>query len=586
MSSIYTEPNKKIPIITTNTGIRIVMLPNERTGQDEVWACAVDFCQSINHKEPLLTIQQYVDSTEVKVYPTDTPEQVLAFLSGKGCEQLYKHTQQSQQVKALLNVSIERIRTTKDQSGTVWFSTLDACKALGFTNPTATLKLHVSPQNISRVIFTDANTGRRQWLTATNSEGYEELRQAQLHKRGSRPVGAEKVIPIEDESTVISAPTKQAPKSHHWLPVYTRRTNWERRLLNGHVAIHFTYGSNWVLKGTKGYKTYEEITIHQDVATDAHTVFNHLGYLMGYKNDWSIAFQHCTEVKMVPVRYQLTLDMLMSDFIQSIRRTGRKKDGHFYVGLDVWTENPAFEFNLLEWFESFYYSEDSTNTLSSKPCMLFKSWADKVLQGLCYLMETGVLQPVKVKREPEVQEELRRILEGEHLIPKGQSIDEVYTGEFSDPYIYRFRFAPCWIQAIQSETLPYPVGIPPILGRIPYGGRNYGYKYTCNRLLCTELYRSTRKQQVSQDKVWNLSLKQYCLLTGIPLYSNWASYSNLVHNSNKREHYANSMIKNTIEAYDLFTLANLTWDDKGRRGRYSTPSDKARLAIKPLYLLS
>lgn len=281
----------------------------------------------------------------------------------------------------------------------------------------------------------------------------------------------------------------------------------------------------------------------------------------------------------------MTLDMLMSDFISRIRRTGRYHDNHFHVGLDVWTAKPVFEFNLLEWFEAFHYSENIQSTTSTQIGALFKSWSDKVMNGLCYMMKTGIIQPVQTIRNVDVENELRHILKHENLLATDQSLETVYTGELPDPYIYRFRFTPCWIQAIQSETLPSPVQIPPIIGRIPHGGRNYGYKYTCNRLLCAELHNKERRKQVRNDEVWNLRLKQYCLLTGIPLYSNWATYSNSQYNSTKKEQYERSMIRNTIEAFKLFKVVNITWSDAGRRGRYAQTADNASIAIKPLYQL-
>lgn len=591
---VYLGKGKQLLIQTGQDGTRFIVLKNPDTEQRESWLCVSDLAKKFDYKAFRQVVLRHVNAEDTKTLLADTSrgQHPLKFISPRGfaraCAQLKGRLIQAEPETSSNQIS-SVIRTVTDPCGTVWLNAADACRELGYSNSRLAVKRHVRSEDVCLLYFNTGKLGRRLSVGITE-RGYQDLRNARLNANNH----IQAICLAEELTAPATEATKKHPstqikraKSSLWLPPFAGDIKPSKKCRGDRVIINFSYGSNWLLKGTKGYISAQEFgDSGEPVSTQG--IFNRFGYLVHYPEEWKQAFENTESVKRVPAKHQLVLDLLMSDYIGSVRKDNQQEDSdYFHVPEDRWITHDIFEFRLVEWFTAFHTDLNSTRP---EQRVRFKRWSERALNGLCYLMRAGIIQPVCPARTPEAEQELQDILQettnyyglDPDPAPAPEAKD-VYTGETTDAYAYCFRFAPCWIQEIASESLPMPVYILPSLGRVAHGGSNFWYKYTCNRLLYAEMNQPKRKAKVKHEGRYHITLKKYCLLTGVPLLSEWSTQSNLDYNSMKRSRYENGLIRNVLETFGLFKVFEICWK-ASLEDRYNlTPSDKAVITLKPMY---
>lgn len=589
---VYLGGGKRLPIEVSRAGIRTIRLRHPKTGRMEEWLCVADMGKKLRYKGYRQAVLRHVNSAETVSPLADTTsgQHPLKFITKKGFLALQKYL--ADRIQAEVTASrvstvdtYEGIRSIRDpNNGQLWLNAPDVCKKLGYSNTTIVIRRHVNDADVCRMSCNTESTGPRLTLFVSEN-GYKALENARLKRNNYKQatkVEEEEVAEATPETSNHKRAKEKTPESQLWVPPFAGRIEPKRKCRDDRVVINFSYGSNWLLKGNQGYIHAMEFE-NQGKPISSEGIFNRFGYFIYYPMEWEEAFRSNQEINRVPSCHQFVLDMLMSDYIGHVRKFGAKQeDNRYHLSDDDWIHNDTFEFRLVEWFTAFFSDCPVSKDLQR---IRFYRWAKKVINGLCYLMRAGIIQPVRTSRTPETDEYLQTILRDTALydgIENAPTLEAVYTGESSDAYVYRFRFAPCWIQEIKSEVLPMPICIPPIVGRPPHSGTGYSHKYTSNRLLYTELHSAKQPLKISPEGNFKLSLRQYCRLTGVPPLSSWAALANLTCASQIRSRYEASLIRGTINAFGLFSVAGVIWT-KARESRYlQIQSDAAVITITPL----
>lgn len=527
------------------------------------WFLAKDVGQKLGLSNYRRAIQQYVDTSNKKLWLATSkggPHQTL-FLTADGITQLAL-TQQGKRAcntpasTHLTDEDTEGIRTVYDSKGYIWYSARDVCLKIKHGHMSRMLKRYVSPENQQLIAF----EGSSRACYAVNIAGFLEIKEGRLHHKAQQVV-ASITKPADSKEEAIQT-LEEKPLEFcdwGWIPQNASNIRPKCKIIGNRVAIHFTHGSNILLKGAGlTYVSTPMLQGDKSRPEDISMVFNSDGFIADYPETWKVEFEANPKATRVPAKHQLTLDLLMSDYIQSRRVYLRKKEEHSKLTTQDWQDNPQFIFNPVEWFGAFHYTERvNAKPVSTSSRVTCTAWLNKVLNSLSYLMKTGVIQPS---------------LEGERYA-----------------YNYTFQFSKDWISQMQSEALPAPVRVPPILGRSFAGGDvSNPYKYACNRLLCTQLLNPAKSGLKNKNGVLSMTLKQYCYFTGIPLFEDWAQHTarsgGSAYLSSKQAAYRDHMVKNVVEAYHLFQFVGLDW----KRRRYCTrteqdPAMPAIIYIKPLY---
>lgn len=551
-----TDMDKKQNAVVGNPQIRrVTIYENEATTQ---WFCGKDVCRNLGFKDHKKALAYHVTAENKQTGKLDTHggQQDAIFINEAGILQLVAATckTNTSTLGRISPADVEGIRRVYDRKGQVWYSACDACHKLGHRNMSEALNRHVSPQNRQLCVF----DGNRRTCHAINATGFIELRTPRIQRR-MEAIKSSLIQASENDKRDDGEERHLDLEDWGWIPANAQNIKVQHKTINGRVAIHYTHGSNTLLKGA-GLKYISTPELRaKTVAEDKNQVFDAEGRISNYPMAWQEEFDKNPLPVRVPPKHQLTLDLLMSDFIQSRRaylKTNR--DGRNLIEPKDWMDSPQFTFNLMEWFGAFHYTDKYSQrkacTMDREVC---KAWLNKVMDSLCFLLRTGIISPV----------------------------DEV-AGTSS--YTYTLQFNKSWIEQIRSDTLPSPVRIPPCIGRSLHGGNlSTPYKYAANRLLCTGVLNpAVSCMKRYQEGVLSMPLMQYCYLTGIPPFEDWAEHTNTgrpEYPSTKREKYATHMIKNTVEVYHLFEFINISWGTVGQKTATRKRAQSAIIWIRPLY---
>lgn len=593
---VYLADGVCIPINISTDNIRSVALPNE-DNQLVDWYVAKDIANAVcpQYKAYQNIVHRHVDKDEFTSMICDTSNgrHSTLFVTESGAQQIRNYlsritnaqddTQEDSQPEPEGNkksqlINLNLVKKVQGKGHKIWYCAIDVCRLLGFANTKETVDRYVKPEDCCKMHFNYKGFGRRKVLGITK-QGVDDLERARskwiekVRKITFFRSGGKITTPEVPAIELTWNARKHDVRSWEWLPKNTENVDLDHRLYTSNsVAMYYTLGSRLLLAGKSIDETlslppanYIEEFYAPLHHIDIRRAFDDKGYLVDYPLEWQKAYKSEQDLHpIVPLQHRFTLDLLMSDYLQTIKELANKGKRDPSKNWDI-----EFEFRLAEWFAGFYFTVPVDQIPATSARLIFSTWSKKILESLCYLMSKGIIQPVQVL---------------------GMTGDEESKPAYA--YTYRFNFkkyirtALC--RDLQEGVFPLKAKVPPVLGQMLKGGNGrFPYKYVCNKLLLLALQKDTNNTSMQlnvENGVINLTAKQYCALLQVPTFASYhLRNKNLrVLNSNT-ELWFNHYVKGVVEAYGLFQVVGFKWSDEDvvGIGREAYPSN-ARIKIKLL----
>ena len=569
---------------------------------------AKDIASSLGYADHKHMVKQHVkpDQKLAVTCATTSGFQKATFISEEAYDNLKRRSN-----KHAAQKNIETLPTSIRYAvadGQVWYSAKDLSKQLGYKNPTVFVQTHVKPTDQGLIDFQTANGTRK--MLAVNEKGKKML----INTAKTRNEFKSSRHRLKTISTQVqeSQPTlwQTDPARWLWLPSGAEDFAGEDKTAGTRVLFYQTQESNALLRGGANNRIkIEDIYAEQDLPMKEPTAFfGKKGHLILPRQDPDLyaqakqAFDSMVNPSRIPAPYQFTLDLILSDYIEALRRhngiTSQKTrvlEGQTLNPCLLDKEHPVwFNFSPIDWFSAFYYIQDGQPRPRTPARMIFGAWVKEILSSLEYLIQHGVIWPCEeLSVTTDESTALIREMCKESIPVLGKVESKLWNPRRKiSPYSYQFILNPAWSRDIGSTSIGTPLRIPPIIGRMAAGGMRMRFRYTANRLLCTMAF--TRQNKIPQEGsdsnkgYFKISLRSFCNLLGLPMFDeDWVKYHRLRKKLSveaAQQDYVQRIIINTLEAYGLFRLQKLTWNKRSPvDAKRKLPPANAMLTIKALY---
>lgn len=630
------ETTQANPIFVTqdDTGVRVYFDPETKVA----YYCAKDIAKLLHYSDYQYMVRAYVPADHKHILDCESTSgvQKTIFVSKDAYRNLCQHAIKRGKIKSEQSAQRHVERTIEDSktirsviiNGVEWYSVLDICKSLKYANVTQLIQSHVNPADCIMTTFETEVAGLRRGL-AVNERGRTALIEAakakikRMYKQmdvkeeedSMEFQSDEEIMAYVKTLTAPPAPVEQSvwkasPNKWMWFPKNAKNVTGTEKIMDGHVLLYQTQESNMLLTGGPNCKiTADTIKQEQMLPTNSWNLFDVHGNVSSYQEallhlhlqQHNQDYQDSSYPARVPAPHQFTLDLLLSDYIEELRRiqqitrANTATQDHTLSTSSI--EPPAFIFRPMAWFAAFYYTPDDYDRPHSSARVIFKSWIKDVLASLDYLISHGIITICEesVISGTKNTELLRSCCSTDipvlSKIEKPINLKEGEAGTY--PYTYKLKLNPAWSRTIGSTSIGNPLRLPPIIGRKTARGAKDGFKYTANRILCVEAFKQQKADiQYAVDlkpQSFKIKLHKYCSMLGLPILdSNWIAYRK---NQLKKRSmaaiktdYTQRVITNVLECYNLFKLQRIVWDqESANKASSNLPMQDATLYILPLY---